>query len=186
MSTRSTPNHYVWETDTVPDGQVLAAVRRGLGRDAGTVPSLWGHYRNLTPSGRISPWLTAEHLAMGLYGLHQQSQRFCVHASGERLGNAVQRLHKRFSVDAVNTRFGAAATAPSAAGAAYHLRGLITQMRSLDRVPSIDYTQLVSDLRAIDLGGDEATATRLHWAAAYLHDPAKSVPLAKGDPPAQS
>lgn len=135
-------------------GAELAALRKGAGREPGTVPAMWEHYTEdpgsprVVEGGRLSPRFVAEHHALVLFGFHQQSQRTPVHRDGAALGKALKVLHVsgRFSEDAVDRRFLGAIVADEVGGVAYHLRGLVMQLRSLDVVPSIDYSKLVNDL----------------------------------------
>ncbi|HWO61545.1 MAG TPA: type I-E CRISPR-associated protein Cse2/CasB [Umezawaea sp.] len=128
-----------------PDGRELAALRRGLGRLAGSVPQMWPYYRSVIPSAE-SPRLDAEHAALTLYGIHQQSQRHPMHRPGIGLGDALRQLknHDGVSEEAVTRRFNAAATATSVGELVAHLRGLITQLRGKDI--ALDYTRLREDL----------------------------------------
>lgn len=129
----------------VPPGQDLAALRRGLGKTAGSVPQMWRFYEAIV-AGENSPRLAAEHAALSLYGLHQQSQRASMHRPGEGLGTALLRLSRQDSVseEAVTRRFNAAATATSSTELVAHLRGLVTQLRS-HGIP-LDYSRLWRDL----------------------------------------
>ncbi|WNV85007.1 type I-E CRISPR-associated protein Cse2/CasB [Umezawaea sp. Da 62-37] len=133
------------KTSEQPEGRDLAALRRGLGRLAGSVPQMWPYYRSVIPSVE-SPRLDAEHAALSLYGLHQQSQRNPMHKPGIGLGEALRQLknHDGVSEEAVTRRFNAAATATSIGELVAHLRGLVTQLRGKDI--ALDYTRLRDDL----------------------------------------
>lgn len=138
-----------------PPGGDLAALRRGTGRQPGTVPSMWPfQVVELGPERhepRSDGWavdgdLAAEHHALVLYGTHQQSQRSPVHRTGIGVGTAVRALHSTFSQEAVDRRFFGAVTADAVGELAHHLRGLVNQMRSLKHVQPLDYDVLVEDL----------------------------------------
>jgi CRISPR system Cascade subunit CasB len=146
---------YLWEQRLHPvrsgetggiDGAVLAALRRGIGREAGTVPEMWPYYRELNDRGDATPRLRAEHLTLSLFAVHQQSKPRSVHRRQVGVGTAMAALRNsgRFSERAVERRFAAFATATSLAEAGTHLRGLITQLREIDQ--GLDYTQLMGDL----------------------------------------
>jgi CRISPR system Cascade subunit CasB len=142
-------SRYFWErlpSGKSPDGADLAALRVGVGREAGSVPSMWRHYTMLTADGRLSTRLRAEHVALTLYAIHQQSQPTSVHRTGIGLGKAVHALRasEKFSPDAVDRRFNAVATATSLDECAHHLRGLVRQLRLISQ--GLDYTALVADL----------------------------------------
>lgn len=163
---------YLWETwyrNRVwvrPDGEVVAALRRGVGRAAGTVPQMWPFYRHLSTDGRGSRSLDAEHLALSLIGVHQQSKSVAMHVPGVGVGEAAYRLSRQDDVSpqAVERRFAAAATATSLGEVGVHLRGLITQLRG----PGIglDYTQLVRDLVSWQ-DPERQGIVRRHWGADY-------------------
>lgn len=159
--------------DVVVDGAVLAALRRGIGREPGTVPAMWPYYRALNEQGRITPWLRAEHLALTLFGVHQQSKPDPVHRRGIGIGTAMAALRTSgtFSAAAVERRFAAFATATSVTEAETHLRGLITQLRSIKQC--IDYTQLTGDFVRWQ---DPATAgeIRRRWGMQFFIAPDKT------------
>lgn len=139
---------YLWEykPDNPRFGRAaFAKVRRGAGREPGSVPEMWKFQIHLEADQ--TDWRTnAEHHALVLYGFHQQSCRTKVHRKGALLGSAIWKLRDRFSADAVDARFFRAVTANDLNELALHLRGLVTQLRSLDPVPAIDYSALVEDL----------------------------------------
>ncbi|MFD9717840.1 type I-E CRISPR-associated protein Cse2/CasB [Streptomyces sp. NPDC059076] len=126
-------------------GEDLAALRSGLGRPAATVPALWRYYTSPV-DGRVTRELEAEHAALALYGLHQQSQSVPMHRRGITIGAALRALHRsgRFSEEAVDRRVAAAVHTTAVPALLYRLRGLITQLRSVQQ--PIDYDQLMSDV----------------------------------------
>ncbi|MGW0811406.1 type I-E CRISPR-associated protein Cse1/CasA [Nonomuraea sp. NPDC002799] len=139
-----------------PPGEDLAVFRAGLGRPAGTVPALWPYYTSpiddwLARQGKVSHELTAEHAALALYGLHQQSRSDPMHRPGVPLGQALRRLHKQsesdrgFMREAVDRRVNAAASATQVGAFLTHLRGLISQMRIVGA--PLDYDLLLRDIR---------------------------------------
>lgn len=140
-----------WSGKDGPPGADLAALRRGIGREPGAVPEMWPFYTTLNDAGRATKPLQAEHTALTLFAVHQQSQRNPMHVAGIGLGEAVRALHTgrgaeqaKFSQEAVNQRFAAAATATSAAELAQHLRGLISQLHGIPQ--PLDYNRLFMDL----------------------------------------
>ncbi|MGL5864767.1 MAG: type I-E CRISPR-associated protein Cse2/CasB [Dermatophilaceae bacterium] len=148
-------------------GPALAALRRGLGREAGDVPQMWPFYRALGTDGRVTDRLRAEHATLALFGLHQQSQSASVHVPGRRLGQALGELRRsaRYSEQALDSRFTQAATAESPGEAAYHLRGLIQQLKAA-HIAGFDYTDLFRGLRAWDHPERRGRVRRI-WAADY-------------------
>lgn len=154
------------------DSATLAACRSGIGREPGTVPAMWQHHTvdgevHATGHGtdRQRDRFAAEHHALTLWAVHQQGQitdggdLVPVHASGNdhELGRAFRRLKipargpdgstkPPFNPDAVDRRFHRAITVPTVDGLATHLRGLITQLRTLSPIPPVDYDQLFDAL----------------------------------------
>jgi CRISPR system Cascade subunit CasB len=173
--TRPRSPHY-WQRFSegrMPDGADLAALRRGIDREPGTVPAMWPFYTCLTEDGRRTRELLAEHLALTLFAVHQQSKPQLMHAEKVGLGSAVLALKdphnaKSFSPEAVDRRFGAAATATSIAELAVHLRGLITRLRGIAQ--PLDYTLLTRDLRDWQ-NPDRAPAVRRRWGGQYFAPP---------------
>jgi CRISPR system Cascade subunit CasB len=113
------------------------------------------------------PWnLDAEHHALTLFAVHQQSQRYLVHEAGIPLGKAIRSLHVRFNGDAVDRRFFAALTTADVARLSYHLRGLLRQTHSLKVTTPLDYTRLCQDLAG---WGDSSrrASIRRRWGRDY-------------------
>ncbi|MGA3489208.1 type I-E CRISPR-associated protein Cse2/CasB [Micromonosporaceae bacterium DT55] len=159
-----------WEKDyskEMPQGRDLAALRRGLGREAGDVPEMWPYYTRLHPEGRLTRELHAEHAALVLFALHQQSQSILMHGADIGLGTAMARLRisGKVTAEAVDRRFAAAATATSFAEVTLHLRGLVTQLRGI-RQP-LDYTRLMRDLRDWQ-DNDRIATVRRRWGSQYF------------------
>jgi CRISPR system Cascade subunit CasB len=149
---RHTDGNGHWKGTDRPAGEDLAALRRGLGREAGEVPQMWPFYRELNEKGSLTQELSAEHVALTLFAVHQQGKERPVHRAGIGLGTALLALRHsgKYSPEAIDRRFAAAATATSLAELTGHLRGLITQLRTdsaSGQQHSLDYTQLMRDLR---------------------------------------
>lgn len=152
-----------------PDAGVvadLARLRRGAGKDAGEIPELW----HLTlgelpqPPAGTGDGPTREeravHLALTLYGLHQQSMRQRMHAPGYSVGRSARLCGHKFNPEAVHRRFVALGTASSFMEAAHHLRGLVQQMRAAE-VP-LDYGRLADDLVGLQIP-ERAQSVLLTW-----------------------
>ncbi|MCX4551284.1 type I-E CRISPR-associated protein Cse2/CasB [Streptomyces sp. NBC_01387] len=134
-----------------PPGEDLAVLRRGLGRPAGTVLEMFPFYTCPVDDfaarrGEVSAEQEAEHMALALYGLHQQSQDRPMHRDGVGLGRAmlVLRRHDRTSDEAVDSRFQQAFSATSTAALQLRVRGLVTQLKDIKQ--PLDYNRLVSDI----------------------------------------
>lgn len=167
---------YYWEDHAAqegrwepPPGADLAAMRAGLGREPGDIPGMWPLYRHLSEDGSASDRLRAEHAALSLYGLHQQGQRYSVHSEGTSIATALKLLRDsdRFSMDAVDTRFARAATASDLSSLAFHLRGLIGQLKALKRPAPFDYTHLLKDMTRWQ-NPEMRVGVRRRWASAYF------------------
>ncbi|MFD7896311.1 type I-E CRISPR-associated protein Cse2/CasB [Streptomyces sp. NPDC059743] len=146
-------------------GEDLAALRSGLGRPAGTVPALWRFYTSPT-DGQVTPELEAEHAALSLYGLHQQSQSRPMHKRGIKAGTALRTLHRsgRFGEEAVDRRVAAAVHASSVPSLVYRLRGLVTQLRAVEQ--PLDYDALLQDITRWHSPASRQ-AVRRDWGLAY-------------------
>ncbi|SDT81893.1 CRISPR-associated protein, Cse2 family [Streptomyces sp. TLI_053] len=154
-----------------PPGEDLAAMRSGLGRPAMDSPRMWPLY-----SCEVDDWLAlrdevsdeqkAEHAALALFGLHQQSQSTPMHRRGVKLGQALRALRRsgRFSEDALDTRVAQLAGATSVSALLVHLRGLVTQLRTIGQ--PLDYNHLMADIRAWH-HTDRRPQVRLKWAVGY-------------------
>lgn len=150
----------------------LAGLRRGLGKPAGSVPEIWEITVAAVPeelqgkeeagAPESSRAEQAAHAAMTLYALHQQSMSRHAHVPGVSFGSAVARLRNpdQRSEEGVTRRFMAVSTAESAEEALWHMRGLITQLRSAQ--VGLDYALLADDLVNLLTPG-RATRVRLAW-----------------------
>lgn len=148
-------------------GAELAALRRGINKEAGTIPAMWRFYTTLTADGRRTNSLIAEHLALTLYAVHQQSRANPMHRPGIGLGSAIRSLaaSEKTSEPAVDKKFSAAATSAIADELGLHLRGLITRLRDIGQ--PLDYTLLFRDLRDWP-NVDRQAAIRRRWGAQYF------------------
>lgn len=134
-----------------PPGEDLAALRSGLGRDAGSVPKLWPFYTCEIDDWRarrdeVSDEQKAEHAALALFGLHQQAQKIPMHKPGATLGKALRALRQndKFSEQAVDARVAATVTATSVPALLMRLRGLVGQLRTISQ--PLDYDHLLEDI----------------------------------------
>lgn len=128
-------------TDFAPQeasaGAELAALRSGLGKEAGTVPGIWVFYRTrmggeLRARGALTRTLAAEHAALSLFALHQQSRSVTMHVPGQSPGTACARLLAKDGAadrEAVGRRLGALLTSTDSGELAQHLRGLVPLLR---------------------------------------------------------
>ncbi|HSV64872.1 MAG TPA: type I-E CRISPR-associated protein Cse2/CasB [Mycobacteriales bacterium] len=165
---RHTDGQGAWKRpDDGPPGEDLAALRRGIGRQPGDVPEMWRFYTRLSEDGEPTADLYAEHAALTLFAVHQQSKARPMHRGGVGVGRAVFELRRStaFSPETVDRRFAAAATATSLPEVVTHLRGLVTQLRGIDQV--LDYTRLYLDLRGWQ-DPEQRSRVRRHWGSQYF------------------
>lgn len=134
-----------------PPGEELAVLRLGLSRPAGTVLEMFAFYTCPIDDfaacrGEVSAEQEAEHMALALYGLHQQSQDWPMHRGGVGLGRAMRELrsHDRTSDEAVDSRFQQAFAATSPPALQLRLRGLVTQLKDIKQ--PLDYDRLAADI----------------------------------------
>lgn len=175
MSDAESPRPFWWRyrPENPTDAAVLAVLRSGAGRQPGDIPAMWPYYTELTPAGDRSGKLRAEHLALTVFGVHQQGQRTPVHvkSAGQRptFARALGRLRAsgRFSEEALDQRFAQAANAPDLDALGYHLRGLISMLKKLPE-SGFDYDHLSRDLYYWQLP-ERAPKVRLEWGIDYLH-----------------
>ncbi len=154
-----------------PPGEDLAVLRSGLGREAGTVMAMWPFYvcepdDRLAARDEVSARQKAEHGALALFGLHQQSQDRPMHRRGVSVGEALRHLRDsgRFSEQALDARVNAAATSTHGAALLVHLRGLVTQLRTAGE--PLDYGLLEADLRDFQWPQGRARVRR-RWGISY-------------------
>jgi len=161
---------FFWERDDMPPpGEHLAALRRGFDRPPGSVPAMWQFYTRLHSSGVMTPGLVAEHQALSLFGLHQQGEGQSVHRAGQSVGEAAAllRISERYSPEAIEQRFTAAATATGVSEMTHHLRFLVQLMKAVTPTIGFDYTRLYWDLVAWQAPDDRPDVQR-RWGAAFF------------------
>jgi CRISPR system Cascade subunit CasB len=155
----------------------LARLRRAVQRSPGDDPAVWFETLEGFPDGlrgrgdAPSPFEVSAHVGLTLYATHQQSQRGRMHQVGYPLGRSIRLLVARDRAvedSPVTRRFHALGTATDFTETAYHLRGLITQLRS-EAIP-LDYGQLVVDLRRLQ-ASQSAGSVRLRWGRDFHRKP---------------
>ncbi|GGQ34018.1 type I-E CRISPR-associated protein Cse2/CasB [Streptomyces roseolilacinus] len=141
--------------DQADNGAQLAALRSGTGREAGTVPAMWPYYRTRMPAnfrdtGALTRDLTAEHVALTLFGRHQQGHRRPMHAPGTSPGTAARLLLAKngSGAEALERRFGALLTSIDTGELAMHLRGFVTLLARAGI--GLDYDLVRTALRTWD------------------------------------
>ena len=150
----------------------LAELRRGVGRQPGDLPALWGALladmpEQLQGSNGPSKAEWAVYTALTLFALHQQGEAgVSMNQPGRTLGGAVWQLAEKtaagqdWTESSVLRRFNALATADSMPEVSHHLRGMIQLLRR-EGIP-LDYPQLAEDLYQYQFV-DGAPNVRLRW-----------------------
>lgn len=171
-------SHWLERIESLPDnrkGAELAKLRRGVGKEPGDLPELWGSFLQDMPEAFLAgvkeptyaEW--AVYLTITLYALHQQGQDSSVNREGNTLGRAVHELAEKktspgqdWTESSILRRFNALATADSMSEVSYHLRGMIQLMRS--EGVRLDYPQLAVDLYELqwELNGEQIVERRPH------------------------
>ncbi|MCP2261240.1 CRISPR-associated protein, Cse2 family [Streptoalloteichus tenebrarius] len=169
--------------DQMPPGEDLAVLRTGLDRPAGTVFALVPFYTSpiddhAARRGEVSVEQAAEHVALALFGLHQQGQRSPMHKPGLSVGRALRRLRQtgRFAEEALDRRVAATVNATSVSAFAYRLRGLVDQLRT-QGIP-LDYDLLLQDVLDWHYS-DGRQRVRRRWGLAYFDWSSASTAAAK-------
>lgn len=174
MSKPRTPINFYWQTfDPAEPGtaRVLADLKSGLGQAPGDAPPLWPYHRvpvgtGVTEYGRSSPMLAAEHAALTLFALHQQSQPSRMHKIGVNFGAAMLGLRNHPSVNAaaLDRHMRATVAAEDTEELTEHLRSHVHRCNNIGQ--PLDYTRLFWDLFGWNREDQRARSRRM-WAAAY-------------------
>lgn len=149
---------------------ILAKLRRGIGKEPGSIPELWDVTFDGLPNELIGKggdptcgeW--AVHAALTLYALHQQGKdlkKQCMNKEGEYLGVSLRNLIRNDEDEQrIKRRFDAAVTSNCLEELTYHLRGLIQILKAQD-IP-LDYPALTEDLYWFQFP-DIKDSVRLRW-----------------------
>lgn len=143
---------------------MLANLRRGIGKEPGELPELWGMIFEKMPDEIIdaagAEW--AVYTALTLYALHQQGKTENVHADGISFGTAARALvQNEDDRDRILKRLNLVATAPAPKDLAYHLRGIIQLLKGTEA--RLDYARLAKELYQFR-DPEKANRIRLSWA----------------------
>lgn len=158
-------------------GAELAALRSGIGREAGTVAAMWAFHRPRMEfawrdKGALTRDLAAEHAALTLFARHQQTHVVRrMHIAGNSPGTAAGLLAKKAATDgegksataALERRFGVLLTSADADELVMHLRSLVPLLNQAG--VGLDYDVLRDALRAWDdpRRPDAAASFRQNW-----------------------
>lgn len=158
--------------------RMAAAARRASGTQPGTHPDVWPLYRTAYSDGTPIDWegraFRAEHLAIALWGHHQQGNARPMHVQGDNLGTACLALFHRRSKkdapvladldDAISRRLKVIARTGDITVAARHIKSLVNFLGS-EAIP-VDYTNLYFALVNWDDEDKHGRDLRL-WASSY-------------------
>lgn len=151
----------------------LAELRRAVARDPGEVPEVWSLTDVPGPSRQEDPtadeW--AVHIAMCLYGLHQQGRTAAAHQPGRPFAQAVRSLAGDQAHDSpIWRRFTAAMLAGDIEGTREHLMGIVGQMHSAKAFTPFDYARFADDLSQMQRP-EAVPAVRLRWQRDFYSNP---------------
>lgn len=132
----------------------LAKLRRGIGKKPGAIPELWTYTleglpdRFVSKTGKATQGEWAIYTAITLYSLHQQglsTKDQCMCNDKYSFAKAIAHLiENEDDLKRIKRRFDATATSQDMTELAYHVRGLIQQLRSR-KVP-FNYPEFAEDL----------------------------------------
>ena len=154
----------------------LAKLRRGIGKQPGSIPDIWDLTLNNLPeefyshSDQPTPGEWAAHLSLTLFALHQQGndpKQSKMSKPDQTLGRAVRILVNNLGIeseDAIKRRFDTVVTSDTPEELAHHLRGLINLLKSKN-IP-LDYPQLADDLLKFQ-SPRLRDSVRLRWGQDY-------------------
>ena len=152
----------------------LAELRRGVGRQPGDLPALWGALladmpEQLQGSNGPSKAEWAVYTALTLFALHQQGEAgVSMNQPGSTLGGAVRQLAEKtaagqdWTESSVLRRFNALATADSMPEVSHYLRGMVQLFRGNEPKLKLDYPRLAVELYRFQFP-DQAANVRLQW-----------------------
>jgi CRISPR system Cascade subunit CasB len=147
----------------------LARLRRGVGKEAGTVPEIWQYVYEGFPdtlTRRADRMLYAEnaiHTALTLYAMHAQGKGAVHDKDAGSLGKAANNLKRKKpeNEQGIKRRFDAIATAKTPAEVNVHARGIIQLLRQGD--VKLDYAGFAKDLYLLQSGADSAKDVLRKW-----------------------
>ncbi|MEW1685456.1 type I-E CRISPR-associated protein Cse2/CasB [Streptomyces sp. NPDC093594] len=146
----------------------LRALREGVGREAGTAPSMRSVHRVVLPDDGfdcLPDRYVAEHHTLTLFGLHQHAASEPVHLPGVGLGAAclLLRRSEKLTEAAVERRLITAATAQDLHELVQHLQRLVPLLRQAGI--GLDYTRLFRELTGWD--GPDRNRVLRSWGLQY-------------------
>ena len=156
------------DADTASARAACARLRRAVGKPLESCADIW----DFTISGSPEQWNSFEgkpsreekavHTALTLYALHRQSKASSMSTDNVSFGSALAKLKqsKPNSEEAIKRRFNAAATSVDYTELSYHVRGLVSLLKSDDI--KMDYPRFAVDLFWFQFP-EYADRVRLRW-----------------------
>ena len=152
--TASRLSHILHMTNDGQQKALLAELRRGIGREPGELPELWGMFLEELPESLYgdkwgaSPAEWAVYMSLTLFALHQQGwspQSEPMHKEDVSLGAAAAALiDTEDDFERILRRFNAVTASHDRSALAQYLRGLVQLLRGKG-IP-LDYAVLARDL----------------------------------------
>ncbi|EHI70394.1 type I-E CRISPR-associated protein Cse2/CasB [Streptococcus ictaluri] len=163
------------QKDTSSGKALLARLRQSIGKPISETVVIWSVLfkdlpeeflgRNGQPSNEEQAILTT----LQLYALHQQSQSHSVLINREdkyqNIGYSLKQLRQGEDTTAIDRRFNVMITASSFEELVYHLRHLISLLKTKSPETKVDYAKLSEDLYWFLR--DYQERVRLSWAREY-------------------
>ena len=105
----------------------------------------------------------AAHIALTLFGLHQQGSRRSVNRTGVGFGEALHRIFitSERANEGVYRRFSAMATASDIKALSHYARDLVSLLRA--KGVGFDYPRFAADLYRYQLGPEQRDRVRMQW-----------------------
>jgi CRISPR system Cascade subunit CasB len=154
----------------------LANLRRGIGKQPGELPELWGVLfenipEELTATRGMTDAEWAIYTALTLFALHKQGSDGSVNVENISVGAAAAHLVKEEDdKERILKRLNIIATAVSKVDMAYHLRGLISLLKN-DGI-ALDYAKLAKDLYVF-CNPEWANDVKLNWGRDFYKELSK-------------
>ena len=152
--------------DQPTDRATLAGLRRGLGKEPGSVPEVSRQVYRYLPDEALEPEIRNRFLIATLFGLHPRPAPSANETLGD-LGHSLALLVGRLGEDrrqGIERRFKALLSA-RVEGLPVHLRQMVTLLHA-NEVP-IDYARLLGDLRWWE---SQKRTVQRQWARSFWSD----------------
>ncbi|MDR1246440.1 MAG: type I-E CRISPR-associated protein Cse2/CasB [Clostridiales Family XIII bacterium] len=165
-----------WLSETDSNGALgggkkaaLARLRRGVGKEAGTVPDIWQYVYESLPdilagdTGKALRAQNAIHTALTLYAMHSQGIGNAHSENAGSLGNAAKSLKMQNpdNEPGIKRRFDALATAKTPMEISNHSRGIIQLLRQGKVM--LNYADFAKDLYWLESNREFARQVLRNW-----------------------